>query len=217
MPSTGQHRSTQRKTPTTPDDEAALTADIIELARQYGRYGYRRIMALRHWRKIRVLTIVDTFNRFSPAVDLRFSYRGEDVVLTLKRICKTVGYLKADFGAGSAFIRRLRFVIRSKNSFWFDDRLTRAVHQRAKSKPCSSHNSSASRVSFRSQVKGMPRLLKSFLMQAAICVLWDGMRVGLSSPGGVTGGMARGAPLFVSSICELVWKQRLSAGPLSTS
>ena len=33
----GQHRSTQRKTPTTPDDEAALTADIIELTRHpYG-------------------------------------------------------------------------------------------------------------------------------------------------------------------------------------
>jgi hypothetical protein len=31
----------QRKMPTAPDDEAALTADIIELARQYGRYGYR--------------------------------------------------------------------------------------------------------------------------------------------------------------------------------
>jgi putative transposase len=42
----GQHRSTQRKRPTTPDDEAALTADIIELARQYGRYGYRRVTAL---------------------------------------------------------------------------------------------------------------------------------------------------------------------------
>jgi transposase InsO family protein len=41
-----QHRSTQRKAPTTPDDEAALTADIIELTRQYGRYGYRRITAL---------------------------------------------------------------------------------------------------------------------------------------------------------------------------
>ena len=41
-----QHRSTQRKIPTTPDDEAALTADIIELTRQYGRYGYRRITAL---------------------------------------------------------------------------------------------------------------------------------------------------------------------------
>jgi transposase InsO family protein len=41
-----QHRSTQRKKPTTPDDEAALRADIIALARQYGRYGYRRITAL---------------------------------------------------------------------------------------------------------------------------------------------------------------------------
>jgi putative transposase len=42
----GQHRSTQRKIPTTPDDEAALTADVIALALQYGRYGYRRITAL---------------------------------------------------------------------------------------------------------------------------------------------------------------------------
>lgn len=42
----GQHRSTQRKRPTTPDDAAALTAAIIALARQYGRYGYRRITAL---------------------------------------------------------------------------------------------------------------------------------------------------------------------------
>lgn len=42
----GQHRSTQRKIPTPSDDEVALTADIIELARQYGRYGYRRITAL---------------------------------------------------------------------------------------------------------------------------------------------------------------------------
>jgi putative transposase len=36
----GQHRSTQRKTPRTPDDEAALTADVVELAKRYGRYGY---------------------------------------------------------------------------------------------------------------------------------------------------------------------------------
>ena len=41
-----QHRSTQRKAPETADDEAALTAAIIELARQYGRYGYRRVTAL---------------------------------------------------------------------------------------------------------------------------------------------------------------------------
>jgi hypothetical protein len=30
------------------DDEAALTADIIALAREYGRYGYRKITALLH-------------------------------------------------------------------------------------------------------------------------------------------------------------------------
>ena len=42
----GQHRSTQRNVARTADDEAALTADVIELARCYGRYGYRRIAAL---------------------------------------------------------------------------------------------------------------------------------------------------------------------------
>ena len=42
----GQHRSTQRKPARTPDDEAQLTADIIESAKTYGRYGYRRITAL---------------------------------------------------------------------------------------------------------------------------------------------------------------------------
>ncbi|WP_160119848.1 IS3 family transposase [Rhodovarius lipocyclicus] len=42
----GQHRSTQRKAPRGSDDEAALTADMIELAKRYGRYGYRRITAL---------------------------------------------------------------------------------------------------------------------------------------------------------------------------
>lgn len=42
----GQHRSTQRKVPMGRVDDAALTADIVELATQYGRYGYRRITAL---------------------------------------------------------------------------------------------------------------------------------------------------------------------------
>lgn len=41
-----QHRSTQRRSPRGRDDEEALTADVIELARQYGRHGYRRITAL---------------------------------------------------------------------------------------------------------------------------------------------------------------------------
>ena len=42
----GQHRSTQRRIPTGRDDEERLTADIVELARQYGRYGYRKIAEL---------------------------------------------------------------------------------------------------------------------------------------------------------------------------
>ena len=39
----GQHRSTQRRVPTGPDDEERLTADIVELARRQGRLGYRKI------------------------------------------------------------------------------------------------------------------------------------------------------------------------------
>ncbi|TCK19742.1 transposase InsO family protein [Ancylobacter aquaticus] len=44
----GQHRSTQRKMPMGRANEAALTADIVELATRYGRYGYWRITALLH-------------------------------------------------------------------------------------------------------------------------------------------------------------------------
>jgi putative transposase len=42
----GQHRSTQRKVPCGAPDEERLTDDIIELARTYGRYGYRMITGL---------------------------------------------------------------------------------------------------------------------------------------------------------------------------
>lgn len=42
----GQHRSTQRRVPQRRADEDRLVADIIELTRQYGRYGYRRVVAL---------------------------------------------------------------------------------------------------------------------------------------------------------------------------
>ena len=42
----GQHRPTQRKVAGAADVEAALTAAIIDWARQYGRYGYRRVTAL---------------------------------------------------------------------------------------------------------------------------------------------------------------------------
>ena len=37
-------------------------------------------------RNVRILTIVDTYSRFLPATNPRFSYRGEDAVRTLERI-----------------------------------------------------------------------------------------------------------------------------------
>ena len=58
-------------------------------------------------RKLRVLTIVDTFSRFSPALDPRFSYRGEDVVATLDRVCAELGFprtIRVD--QGSEFVSR---------------------------------------------------------------------------------------------------------------
>lgn len=42
----GQHRSTQRRIPRGREDEEKLIADIVELVRRYGRYGYRKIAAL---------------------------------------------------------------------------------------------------------------------------------------------------------------------------
>ena len=44
----GQPRATQRYEANEPDDEVGLTAAIIGYATQYGRYGYRRIIALLH-------------------------------------------------------------------------------------------------------------------------------------------------------------------------
>jgi hypothetical protein len=41
-----QPRGTQRYQPTKREDEDRLTQAIVELASQYGRYGYRRITAL---------------------------------------------------------------------------------------------------------------------------------------------------------------------------
>ena len=57
--------------------------------------------------KIRVLTVVDTFSRFSPAIDPRFSYRAEDVVATLERVCNAMGYPKTiRVDQGSEFVSR---------------------------------------------------------------------------------------------------------------
>jgi putative transposase len=57
--------------------------------------------------KLRILTVIDTFSRFSPVIDPRFSYRGEDVVATLDRVCRSIGYpqtIRVD--QGSEFISR---------------------------------------------------------------------------------------------------------------
>jgi len=58
-------------------------------------------------RRLRVLTIVDTFSRYVPALDPRFSYRGEDVVATLEQVCSEVGYPKTiRVDQGSEFVSR---------------------------------------------------------------------------------------------------------------
>ena len=41
--------------------------------------------------RLRVLTIVDTFSRFSPALEPRFSFRGADVVEVLERVGREIG------------------------------------------------------------------------------------------------------------------------------
>ena len=58
-------------------------------------------------RKIRILTVVDTFSRFSPIIDPRFSYKGPDVVAKLDGVCRKVGYPKTiRVDNGSEFVSR---------------------------------------------------------------------------------------------------------------
>ncbi|QFT33932.1 Integrase core domain protein [Labrenzia sp. THAF82] len=58
-------------------------------------------------RKIRVLTVIDTYSRYVPALEPRFSYRGEDVVRTLETVCAWIGYPKTiRVDQGSEFISR---------------------------------------------------------------------------------------------------------------
>src|SRR6202046_822915 len=57
--------------------------------------------------KLRVLTIVDTFSRFSPAIEPRFNFRGADVVEVLERVGRAVGLpavIRVD--QGSEFVSR---------------------------------------------------------------------------------------------------------------
>lgn len=58
-------------------------------------------------RKLRILTIVDTHSRYCPAADPRVAYRGEDVVQTLERVCRQIGYPQAiRVDNGTEFVSR---------------------------------------------------------------------------------------------------------------
>lgn len=58
-------------------------------------------------KKIRVLTVVDIFSKYSPIIDPRFSYRAADVVMALERVCANVGYPKTiRVDQGSEFVSR---------------------------------------------------------------------------------------------------------------
>ena len=59
-------------------------------------------------KKLRVLTVVDTYSRYVPVLDVRYSYRGEDVVATLDRVCRKVGYPNTiHVDQGTEFVSRV--------------------------------------------------------------------------------------------------------------
>ena len=58
--------------------------------------------------KLRVLTIVDTFSRFSPALEPRFTFRGADVVEVLERVGRRSGIPGDDPGRSGHRVRVTR-------------------------------------------------------------------------------------------------------------
>jgi len=68
----GQHRSTQRKVPCGQPDEDWLTVDIIELTREFGRYGYRMITGMGQLNSIDVVdALTDLFVLRGPSEYIR--------------------------------------------------------------------------------------------------------------------------------------------------
>jgi len=58
-------------------------------------------------RKLRVLTIVDTFSRYSPALEPRFTFRGADVVEVLEKVGSKAGFPKTiRVDQGTEFVSR---------------------------------------------------------------------------------------------------------------
>lgn len=72
-------------------------------------------------RKIRILTVVDTFSRLSPIVDPRFSYKGPDVVAKLDEVWRKIGYPKTiRVDNGSEFVSRDTDLWAYKNNVTLD-------------------------------------------------------------------------------------------------
>jgi putative transposase len=80
--------------------------------------------------KIRVLTVVDTFSRFSPVIDPRFSYRAEDVVATLERVCVATGYPKTIIVASHVVRGNLRIATHFASLCRRDVNGARHLHER---------------------------------------------------------------------------------------
>jgi putative transposase len=58
-------------------------------------------------RKLRVLTIIDTFSRFSPAIEPRFNFRGTDVMEILEEVGQRIEFPKAiRIDQGTEFVSR---------------------------------------------------------------------------------------------------------------
>ena len=93
-------------------DQAALKERIKDICETRVRYGYRRVHVMSRregWfvNQKKVRRIYDTWSRYVPAIDARYSYRGEDVVQTMERVCAQTGYPKMiRVDQGSEFISR---------------------------------------------------------------------------------------------------------------
>jgi putative transposase len=58
-------------------------------------------------RKLRVLTIIDTFSRYSPAIEPRFTFRAAEVVEILEQVGRQIGFPKAiRVDQGTEFVSR---------------------------------------------------------------------------------------------------------------
>jgi len=63
------------------------------------RFGNPKSLTVREFH---VLTVIDTFSRYVPALDPLFSYRGEDVLRTLETVFTRIGYprtIRVDMGS----------------------------------------------------------------------------------------------------------------------